>query len=209
MTGHRCIAVDPPWPEYGGGGRGAQNHYALMRPTEILRTIVRAPVWSPAPDAHLWMWTTDNYLQAALGLIDALGFEFKRTFAWVKMADDELLCPPHSQTERDSVIGLAEDALQIGLGQYARGAHELCLFATKGKAMVPEPHKRPPSVIFSPRREHSRKPDRCFTEWFESVSPWPRLEMFAREPRDGWETWGDQSQKFAPHTAADSNRDIG
>lgn len=186
-TQYKCIVIDPPWPEYGGGGRGAQNHYALMSPPEIYRLVARADAWRPAPDAHLWVWTTDNYLAAALGLIDCLGFTFKRTFCWVKMSDAAV---------SGYATDVAGDALQIGLGQYARGAHELCLFATSGKALVPEPENRPPSVLFAPRREHSRKPDECFASWFEMVSPGPRLEMFARQPRQDWDTWGNETGKF-------------
>jgi N6-adenosine-specific RNA methylase IME4 len=165
-----------------------------MRPTEILRAIIRAPVWNPAPDCHLWVWTTDNYLESALGLIDSLGFEFKRTFCWVKMSDLPVYGPPEAAQRS---CGVADTCLQIGLGQYARGAHELCLFATRGDAMVPEPANRPPSVVFAPRREHSRKPDEAFTQWFERVSPGPRLEMFARTPREGWDAWGNETEKFA------------
>lgn len=176
---YRCITMDPPWPEYGGGGRGAQNHYGLMSCADIARTVLSAPCFTPAPDAHLWVWTTDNYLPAALALIDRAGFEYKRTFCWVK-------------TKRLDVAGGGYVlTLQIGLGQYARGAHELCLFATRGKAHLPD--VAPPSVIFAPRAEHSRKPDVCFTGWFERVSPGPRLEMFARRARSGWVVWGNEA----------------
>lgn len=191
---YKCIVIDPPWEEYGGGGRGAQRHYPLMGLSEITKVIIRSPQWKPAQDAHLFCWVTDNFLQEGLSLVDALGFTFKRTFCWVKLADNDLLDQDGYQ---DTSTEVAENALQIGLGQYARGAHELCLFATCGKAMVPEPENRPPSVLFAPRREHSRKPDKCFREWFETISPGPRLEMFARQPRGGWDVWGLETSKFA------------
>jgi N6-adenosine-specific RNA methylase IME4 len=187
--------MDPPWAEYGGGGRGAQNHYSLMERTAIAKTVIRSGAFRPAADAHLWCWVTDNFLLDALSLIEQLGFTYKRTFCWVKMAAIDL----HIGEGVRSVpaIAVAEDALQIGLGQYARGAHELCLFATRGDALVPEPANRPPSVLLAPRREHSRKPDECFERWFEAVSPGPRLEMFCREARPGWDAWGNQVEKFA------------
>lgn len=193
--------MDPPWPEYGGGGRGAQNHYGLLGCDEIARVVLRAPCFTPAPDAHLWCWTTDTYLPAALALIDRAGFAYKRTFCWVKVGRDVTIDPPgclcaeiHPNDrpclacEASAMLG--NKARQIGLGRYARGAHELCLFATRGRASLPE--IAPPSVIFAARQEHSRKPDACFTEWFERVSPGPRLEMFARRPRAGWDVWGNE-----------------
>jgi N6-adenosine-specific RNA methylase IME4 len=196
-TGYRCIVMDPPWAEYGGGGRGAQNHYALLKTSDIARVILRSPAWHPAPSSHLWMWVTDNYLLDGLSLIDTLGFRYVRTFCWVKMATVPVYGPKESG---NTAIDTAEAGLQIGLGQYARGSHELCLFATRGETSLPD--RAPPSVLFAPRREHSRKPDECFARWFESVSPGPRLKMFARTARPGWNYWGNESAKFVAEVVA-------
>ena len=43
-----------------------------------------------------------------------------------------------------------------------------------------------------PRGVHSAKPE-AFLDVVESVSPSPRLEMFARRARFGWDYWGDES----------------
>ena len=42
------------------------------------------------------------------------------------------------------------------------------------------------------RTTHSTKPDR-FYEIVEQVSPDPRIELFARRRRMGWEAWGDEA----------------
>lgn len=200
----KCILMDPPWEEYGGGHRGAQNHYSLMRLSEIAKTVMRAewadraPVFDPAPNAHLWVWTTDNYLLDALSLIDQVGFHYKRTFVWVKMVQHPLMGRHGADAEPGhGSVDIARRFLQIGLGQYARGAHELLLFATRGRAQVPPPERRPPSVIFAPRTEHSAKPDESY-KLIEQVSPWPKLEMFARGLRPKWRSWGDEAQEAAP-----------
>lgn len=195
MTGQsKCILLDPPWLERGGGKRGAQNHYDLMSVADIHRTVMGAVIESegryfdafdPAPDCHLWVWVTDNYLLDGLSLIDRLGFRYIRTIAWVKMAEFDDDGPSVS-------IDAARSALQIGLGQYARGSHELLLLATRGKAMVPPPDRRPPSVIFAPRAEHSRKPDESY-DLIEQISPGPRVEFFARRDRPGWKHWGNEA----------------
>lgn len=191
--GYRCIASDPPWPEYGGGGRGAQNHYGLMSVPDIRKLMLRELTGKVAPSAHLRLWVTDNYFEAGLDIMRALGFAYKRTFVWVKLDEGS-----YSADEWRGVhpIEVANDALQIGLGQYARGAHEICLFGTCGQAMVPDPENRPPSVFFAPREEHSRKPAGFYSERIEKVSPGPRLEMFARSPRAGWDVWGLETNKF-------------
>jgi|WetSurMetagenome_2_1015567.scaffolds.fasta_scaffold16403_4 N6-adenosine-specific RNA methylase IME4 len=179
-----CLLLDPPWAEYGGGGRGAQQHYSLMSKSEIAKTILRSGVWEPAPSSHLWCWVTDNHLLDGLALIEELGFRYIRTFCWVKSDNGKI---------------------QIGLGQYARGAHELCLFAAHGEPVVPATDKRPPSVILSPRREHSRKPEQCYHQWYEAISTGPRLEMFSRNQRPGWDCFGNETTKFVPQPAVQGN----
>ena len=39
---------------------------------------------------------------------------------------------------------------------------------------------------------HSAKPGE-FYDLVETVSPGPRLELFARRARPGWDAWGDQA----------------
>jgi N6-adenosine-specific RNA methylase IME4 len=38
---------------------------------------------------------------------------------------------------------------------------------------------------------HSAKPSEFF-EMVEAVSPAPRLELFARPRREGWDAWGNE-----------------
>lgn len=44
----------------------------------------------------------------------------------------------------------------------------------------------------APRGDHSAKPD-LFLDLIERMSPPPRLELFARRQRLGWDTWGDEA----------------
>jgi hypothetical protein len=48
-----------------------------------------------------------------------------------------------------------------------------------------------PNVLFAPSRRHSRKPE-CSYELVEAVSYGPRLELYARQKRDGCSVWGDE-----------------
>ena len=192
---YACLAMDPPWEERGGGQckRGADRHYPLLPVKNIARVILDSGSWRPAPSSHLWVWTTDNFLENALWLIGQLGHRYVRTFVWVKLRD----CYMAHKEGGGSSLELAACALQIGLGQYARGAHELLLLAVHGDAMVPAPAKRHPSVFFAPRTEHSRKPDEAFRV-IEDTSPGPRVEFFARPPtRPGWTSWGNEIKRGA------------
>lgn len=194
---YQCIFTDPPWPERGGGKikRGADRHYDLMKVPDIIRLHQRtlAPVLKAhhrrkGRPIHLWTCATTTYLPAALDLIAELGFSYKTTFVWVKVKQGLTL-------GRDNQAALT-NLLQVGLGQYGRGSHELILFATRGRAAVPATPNRRPTVIAAPRGKHSVKPEAIF-ETVESTSPAPRLELFARRPRAGWDVWGNEVETEA------------
>ena len=65
---YRTIVIDPPWPERGGGGRGANVHYALLDTPEIADVILAAPEWSPAANCHLYLWATNTSEPGALAV---------------------------------------------------------------------------------------------------------------------------------------------
>jgi N6-adenosine-specific RNA methylase IME4 len=194
---YRCILADPPWEERGAGQhvRGAQRHYPLVPTREMPGLIRGSGRFTPDPVAcHLWMWVTDSFLENGLWLVGQLGFRYVRTFCWVKVRPRVAIRPEetdHSGVGVDAHVACRK-ALQIGLGRYARGAHELLLLAIRGEAMIPPPDRRHPSVLFAQRREHSRKPDESY-QLIEDTSPGPRLEMFARAARPGWDAWGNEA----------------
>jgi N6-adenosine-specific RNA methylase IME4 len=45
-------------------------------------------------------------------------------------------------------------------------------------------------ILTGPPKRHSEKPEAAFV-LIESVSPGPRLELFARRPSPGWTVWGN------------------
>ncbi len=197
-AGFSVICMDPPWNERGGGKikRGADKHYDLMKTPDILAAIIRAEAWRPASDCLLFCWTTMSSLVDALWLVDGLGFRYVTHGVWVKTKAD-----------------LAGTSLDIGIGQYFRGAHELFLVASRGSGFaVKTDAKDIPSVILAraPRedgeRVHSRKPPEFF-EMVEKRTHGPRLEMFARKSwGPGWTAWG--SLEHEPGTlAADDEAD--
>jgi N6-adenosine-specific RNA methylase IME4 len=120
-----------------------------------------------APDSVLFMWATSPKLAESLELLDAWAFEYRTCMVWVKD--------------------------RIGMGYYARQQHELLLIARRGDPPMPAESNRPPSVVHAPRAEHSQKPER-FYELIEAMYPnAPRLEMFARSRRAGWDSWGNEA----------------
>ncbi len=54
------------------------------------------------------------------------------------------------------------------------------------------------------RGKHSEKPE-AFLDMVEEISPAPRLEMFARRNRLGWDTWGNEALEHVALAPADRN----
>lgn len=171
MKKFKCISIDPPWNERGGGKikRGADKHYKCLKTHDIIRVVYQSGVWHPDPKGtHGWLWTTNNFLEDGLFVMKALGFRYVNKLTWGKVRNGNI---------------------QKGLGQYFFGSDEVCLFGVMGRL---KRLKRVPTLLLAERDEHSRKPDEAY-KMMQTVSPGPRLEMFARGQRRGWKCWGDQA----------------
>jgi N6-adenosine-specific RNA methylase IME4/ParB-like chromosome segregation protein Spo0J len=166
---YAVLYADPPWHfevynEESGVERAAGNHYFTMSLDEICALPVPGLA---TPDAVLFMWTTAPHLRESFDVLAAWGFQYKTNIVWVKG--------------------------KIGLGYFVRNQHELLLVATKGAMPSPSPAERPSSVIDAPRREHSRKPDEAYAIIEQMYPELPKIELFARNAREGWAAWGNQA----------------
>jgi N6-adenosine-specific RNA methylase IME4 len=119
------------------------------------------------PDAVLYLWVTSPKLEEGLRVMREWGFSYRSCLVWVKD--------------------------RIGMGYWARQRHELLLVGVRGNMPPPPTEARPDSVIEAPRGEHSVKPVAAY-EMIERCFPgMPRLELFARRARDGWDRWGHEA----------------
>ncbi len=174
------IYADPPWTfatySRKGKGRSAEAWYDVMSLAEIKALPVAD--WAAA-DCVLLLWVTDPLLPTALEVIRDWGFTYKTVgFYWAKL-----------NKSADPTI-YQQSSFFAGLGFWTRANPELCLLATRG-----HPHRQRANVrklIVSPRREHSRKPDEAYAR-IEALCDGPYLKMFARGPRPGWDSWGNES----------------
>ena len=173
---YKVIYADPPWHfltySETNQTRAASNHYNIMSLDDIMRLPVRKLA---ADDCVLLMWAIDPMLDRAFDVIRAWGFVFKTVgFYWLK----ENIRSPGWFT---------------GLGYWTRANPEQCLLATRG-----HPKRKAKDVkrlITAPRREHSRKPE-AVIERIERLVDGPFLELFARTSRPGWDSWGNQVDRF-------------
>lgn len=155
------IYADPPW-RYQFSPTYSRE-VEKNYPTMSLEEIcaIKIPV---AEDAILFLWATSPKLEEAMMVVREWGFDYRTSMVWVKD--------------------------RIGMGHYVRGQHEFLLICRKGGMRTPDESDRPPSVIVSPRREHSRKPDGVY-ELIETMYPLGTyLELFSREDRINWTMWG-------------------
>jgi len=109
----------------------------------------------------LWLWTTNTYLHEAFHVLEHWGFEYKSCLTWAKD--------------------------KMGVGVWLRGQTEHCLLATKGKPVWDL--KGQTTLLLAPTRGHSIKPDE-FYDLVDSLCYGCKLDYFAREPREGWITYG-------------------
>lgn len=175
MSRYGTILADPPW-QYGNSGcRGAAaNQYQTMTDGDISRLPVADYA---ADDCVLVMWATWPKLREALEIVDAWGFRYTTAFPWVKV----------SSVSADLFTGELRIDVPYGVGFWARGATEIVMIGKRGS---PSPPPDGFIGLLSPNLQHSRKPDSIY-EYAEAL-PGPRLEMFARRPRAGWDVFGNE-----------------
>jgi len=185
---YNIIYADPPWQYARSKVQGAaEKHYRTMSVDDICQLPIAEIC---GKDCILFMWATFPQLEEALQVIKAWGFNYKSVaFVWLK--------------QNKSGIGWF-----YGLGFWTRGNAEICLLATKG-----QPKRKSAKVhqfIISPLRGHSQKPDEARDKIVELVGDLPRVELFAREKADGWDTWGNEVEcdivleGYRPTTGGDS-----
>jgi N6-adenosine-specific RNA methylase IME4 len=166
------IYADPPWTfhTYSGKGkqRSAERHFDVMS----LDDIKALPIGTlAAANCTLLLWSVWPELPGALDVIAAWGFQYQTAgFVWVKQ-------------------NASGDGVFTGMGYHTRANTEPCLLATRGSPLrlAADVHQ----VVMTPVGEHSEKPEEVARR-VERLYPGPYLELFARKPRDGWTTWGNE-----------------
>lgn len=169
------IYTDPPWKQTKGGKRscrpnqGKKLDYKTMTLDEIKE--IHQKAFQHLSDKHnVFMWTIDKYLHQSEEIMKELGYELHARFIW------------------DKENGIAP-AFTV------RFSHEYLLwFYKKGNILMPCEHMRGKytTVMREPSTKHSKKPV-CAYEMIENMFPdSKKLEMFARNKREGWDSFGDE-----------------
>jgi site-specific DNA-methyltransferase (adenine-specific) len=168
---YKIIYADPPWryqdrtPPQGG----AESHYQTMKLEDICTMQISEIV---EEDCVLFLWATYPLLPEAIKVLESWGFTYKSVaFTWVKK-------------------NKKADTFFFGLGRWTRGNPEICLLGVRGK-----PKRISASVsnlTISPIQKHSQKPEMIREKIVELMGDLPRIELFARQTADGWDSWGNE-----------------
>lgn len=177
VGGFKTILADPPWRFSNRTGKVAPEHRRLDRYSTMSLDAIKAMEVNEvaASNAHLYLWVPNALLPDGLAVMEAWGFRYVTNIVWAKRRKDG---GPDGR----------------GVGFYFRNVTELLLFGVRGSMRTLAPGRSQVNMIETRKREHSRKPDEQY-DVIEACSPGPRLELFARHPRQGWTVWGDEAEE--------------
>lgn len=172
---YEIILADPPWSYKVWSNKGAagtaSSHYDVMDEQSLKESFDLSKI--TAKNAVLFMWVTFPNLIEGLELINKWGFTYKTCgLTWVKMNKNK-------------------PTPFVGMGYYTRANAELCLLATKGKTLPRQSHKVQ-QVMLEKIGRHSQKPKEAHKRIVELFGDLPRLEMFARDEVEGWDSFGNE-----------------
>ena len=178
-TKYRTIVIDPPWDMPNGGGYKGDARWKTAKtahqvgelPYQTLsnEALSTLPIGGLADgNCHLYLWVPNYHLEAAYSISRAWGFKPSVLLVWAK-------------TPRG-----------IGLGGAYTCTTEFALFCRRGTLKASQRLDTTWWNWKRPHNAHSAKPE-GFLDVVEQVSPAPRLEIFARRARFGWDYAGDGS----------------
>jgi N6-adenosine-specific RNA methylase IME4 len=175
MGKYQIIYADPPWEQSKGGKKsvrpissGGELAYPTLTLTEIKRILFDATLLSDI-DCNLFLWTIDKYLFEAQKIAEDITYKLHARLIWNK------------------VTGIPA-SFDIRFG------HEYLLWLYKGKLQPVAVDERGKihSVFTEQVKRHSQKPEIAY-QIIERLYPdLPKLELFARNKRIGWDSWGNE-----------------
>lgn len=166
---YRTIVIDPPWPvEKISRAEVRPYQEVKIHYSSITIEAIKNLNLPMAEECHIYLWATNKFLPIAFDVFNFWEIKYIQTLVWHK---------------------------NVGFTPYNlfMGNAEFILFGRKGGLSLSKVGEK---LCFGAKvREHSRKPDE-FYNIVRKVSPEPRIDLFSREKRDGFDQWGDEVDKF-------------
>lgn len=176
---YNIIYADPPW-HYGSksavnNSKGNEikplsEHYNTMRLDEIKSLPIQKIT---EENAVCFMWVTDSHLDEALEIYKAWGFKYKTiAFNWLKTT-------PKGNYYKN-------------VAPWTMKSSEICLLGVKGKMSKYKKANNIESLVIAERNKHSQKPHEVRERIQKLFGDLPRIELFARQTAEGWDSWGNE-----------------
>ena len=165
---YRTIIIDPPWTVRNNFRdlrfyrMGKPMQYSLMSDNEIMDFPINS---FAANNCDLFLWAITSKIPLCFKILENWKFRYVDFIAW----DKEIGTPVN--------------------GIYRKV--EWVIYAYRGKMGINKRGKFIPSLIREKRTYHSRKPN-IFYEILRDNTHEPRIDIFAREKRDGFDGWGNE-----------------
>jgi site-specific DNA-methyltransferase (adenine-specific) len=176
---YNIIYADPPW-HYGSKSainntsgktiKPLEDHYNTMTLNELKELPIKGLT---KEDAACFMWVTDSHIDEALEILKSWGFKYKTiAFNWVKTTSKGNYCK--------------------NVAPWTMKSSEICLLGIKGKMTKYKQVNNIESLVIAERTKHSRKPKEVRDRIELLFGDTPRIELFAREKTEGWDSWGNE-----------------
>lgn len=180
LGSYRTIVADPGWSMKFIRRRVRPNQVCMPYRVMTLDEIMGYPIGDlvHADGSHLFLWTTQRWLPPAMRVMEAWGFRYVFCMIWHKPGGYQ----------------------PYGLPQYNS---EFVLYGRRGSARFLTT-KAFPTCFSAPRTGHSRKPDEFF-ELIRRVCPPPRISVFERWLRPGFDVSGDEAPTHEEMCTANPN----
>lgn len=174
---YQIIYSDPPWIQKKGGKKavrpnssGKELDYQTMELPEIIEFHRHIFENNTEEKHNVFMWTIDKYLRQTEDFMLDLGYKIHARMIWNKVTG-------------------------VPAAFTVRYAHEYLLWCyKKGGIIKPRDEVRGVySDVFTEQvTKHSKKPE-CVYLMLEDMFPSEsKLELFARNTRDGWDSFGNE-----------------
>lgn len=177
---YEVLVVDPPWPYVAGGAKAArvrrfdrQWGYDVMNTASIFSLLHDRVFPMAAPTHTVFLWSIERALTEAEAAMASFGYKRHVRMVWNKKTGH---APAFT----------------------VQFSHEFLLWFYKPKLMPIDRAKRGKfgTVFESPPRQHGRKPDIAYERIAALYPNTRRLDVFSREDRPGYDSWGDEVGKF-------------
>lgn len=169
MFGYDVAVVDPPTQFELYSENGNKKSASAQYKTMSWESLGRLPVGQLVRgNGIILLWACPPTLRHSFGLFDDWGARYKTELVWPKG--------------------------RMGTGYRSRGMHESVLLGVFGDEC--QIHDAFYGEIRGKARDHSRKPDEFYEMVIDRTPGLDRCELFARQSREGFVTWGDEATKF-------------